>query len=277
MHLGNETTVTEFILVGFSVMPGLGYLFFSVFLIIYVITILGNASIIFAYSLYYCTDNLNNICFTYNSDMTTMDFLDMQFKIQNQQIHTDVYRNMEAKEIEKIIYKHWSILFMDPILSTMDLQKPQLVYRRNYNLGDKLSPSMLPDTNKQTRIDWMTAIGTFNCGANICKCCGFIKKSDQFQSTNTQTIYKNKRKTTRRLKDRVLEHLAFINREHVIENHNAKEQYVTFQVKEIVKLGKRKGDIDNILTKREFNWILTLDTAKPRGLNRECDIKHYIK
>ncbi|OCT72729.1 hypothetical protein XELAEV_18035712mg [Xenopus laevis] len=51
MQSGNETTVTEFILVGFSVIPGLEYLFFSVFLIIYLITILGNASIIFAYSL----------------------------------------------------------------------------------------------------------------------------------------------------------------------------------------------------------------------------------
>ncbi|OCT72730.1 olfactory receptor 1019 [Xenopus laevis] len=54
MHSGNETTVTEFIFTGFSVIPGLEYLFFSAFLIFYVITILGNASIIFAYSL--CSD-----------------------------------------------------------------------------------------------------------------------------------------------------------------------------------------------------------------------------
>ncbi|KAE8593111.1 hypothetical protein XENTR_v10018987 [Xenopus tropicalis] len=51
MHAGNETTVTEFILVGFSVIPGLEYLFITVLLIIYVITVLGNASIIFTYSL----------------------------------------------------------------------------------------------------------------------------------------------------------------------------------------------------------------------------------
>ncbi|KAE8593110.1 hypothetical protein XENTR_v10018986 [Xenopus tropicalis] len=51
MHAGNETTVTEFILVGFSVIPGLEYLIFTVLLIIFVITVLGNASIIFTYSL----------------------------------------------------------------------------------------------------------------------------------------------------------------------------------------------------------------------------------
>uniref|UniRef100_A0A803JJD8 G-protein coupled receptors family 1 profile domain-containing protein n=1 Tax=Xenopus tropicalis TaxID=8364 RepID=A0A803JJD8_XENTR len=54
MHARNETTVTEFILVGFSVIPGLEYLFFTLFLIIYVTTVLGNTAIIFAYSL--CSD-----------------------------------------------------------------------------------------------------------------------------------------------------------------------------------------------------------------------------
>ncbi|OCT72728.1 olfactory receptor 1019 [Xenopus laevis] len=54
MHPGNETTVTEFILVVFTVIPGLEYLFFTLFLIIYVITVLRNTSFIFAYSL--CSD-----------------------------------------------------------------------------------------------------------------------------------------------------------------------------------------------------------------------------
>ncbi|OCT58759.1 hypothetical protein XELAEV_18001722mg [Xenopus laevis] len=164
---------------------------------------------------------------------------------------------------------------LHPVFSTMDLKKPQTVYGRNMK--------------KQTSYNWMTVFGTFKCGATVCKCCGFIKKSNQFQSTSTQKIYKNRErhkmlftllhcgqqyvgKTTRKLKDRVLEHA-----EHVIINDNANEQYMTFQVIEIVKLGKRKGDIDKLLTIREFNWILALDTVKPRGLKRECDIKHYIR
>ncbi|OCT83862.1 hypothetical protein XELAEV_18022001mg [Xenopus laevis] len=96
----------------------------------------------------------------------------------------------------------------------MGLERPQIVYRRSYNLGDKLSLSMLPE--KRSKISWLSVKGTYPCGANICKCCKFIKKSETFQSTVTQKIYKCKsyancrttNVTTRRLKDRALEHLA---------------------------------------------------------------------
>ncbi|OCT72731.1 olfactory receptor 1019 [Xenopus laevis] len=71
MHAANETMITEFILVGFSLVPGLEYLFFSLFLIIYVITILGNTSIIFAYCV--CSDLHTPMYFF----LTNLSFLEM--------------------------------------------------------------------------------------------------------------------------------------------------------------------------------------------------------
>ncbi|OCT76203.1 hypothetical protein XELAEV_18031401mg [Xenopus laevis] len=56
--------------------------------------------------------------------------------------------SMEANEREKIIHKHWAILHMDPILSTIYLKKPQFEYRHSYNLRDRIAPSMLPDKKK---------------------------------------------------------------------------------------------------------------------------------
>ncbi|OCT67028.1 hypothetical protein XELAEV_18038310mg [Xenopus laevis] len=45
---------------------------------------------------------------------------------------------------------------------------------------------------------------------------------------------------------------------------------------EKVKLGKRKGDIDRLLSKKEMKWILLLETVTPRGLNKERDIKSGV-
>lgn len=45
----NETSIKEFILVGFSKAPNIQRLLFVVFLFIYIITVIGNLSIIFAY------------------------------------------------------------------------------------------------------------------------------------------------------------------------------------------------------------------------------------
>ncbi|OCT65638.1 hypothetical protein XELAEV_18041880mg [Xenopus laevis] len=91
-------------------------------------------------------------------------------------------------------------------------------------------------------------------------------------------------KTKRRLKDRVLEHLACISRKdmssaiaaHILDEHGANENFVSFQVKENVRMGKRKGDFDKVLSEREIKWMSTLETVIPQGLNNECDIKYYI-
>ncbi|OCT72343.1 hypothetical protein XELAEV_18035318mg [Xenopus laevis] len=179
------------------------------------------------------------------------------------------------------------------------------LYRRANNLRDKVSPSMLP--NKKDKTNWLNVTGTYKCGANICKCCGFINVSKEIQSTVTKKIYNCRTyancrtsdviylatcrcgkqyvgKTKRWLKDRVLEHLACINRfdvssavaEHVIQEHEANEYFVSFQVIEAVKLGKRKGHIDTLLSKKEVKWMTLLDTVTPYGLNRECEIKNFI-
>ncbi|KAM4703157.1 olfactory receptor 5AR1-like [Rhinophrynus dorsalis] len=49
MYRNNDTTITEFILVGLSDNPDIQVLLFIVFLCIFVITLLGNTAIIFAY------------------------------------------------------------------------------------------------------------------------------------------------------------------------------------------------------------------------------------
>eukprot|EP00079_Xenopus_tropicalis_P011333 XP_002937084.2 PREDICTED: olfactory receptor 5V1-like [Xenopus tropicalis] len=51
MDKGNGTTVTEFILVGISEIPELQFYLFCIFFCIYIITVLGNASIILIYKL----------------------------------------------------------------------------------------------------------------------------------------------------------------------------------------------------------------------------------
>ncbi|OCT59702.1 hypothetical protein XELAEV_18000566mg [Xenopus laevis] len=112
----------------------------------------------------------------------------------------------------------------------------------------------------------------------------FINVSKEIQSTVTKKVYNCRTyancrtsdfiylatcrcgkqyvgKTKRWLKDRVLAHLAFINRLDVIE---------------AVKLGKRKDDRDTMLSKKAVKWMTLLDTVTPNGLNKEFEIKNFI-
>ncbi|OCT98976.1 hypothetical protein XELAEV_18004776mg [Xenopus laevis] len=235
---------------------------------------------------------INNIKKTVSSNRTELltqsrrPQKENQNKRVNKQLRFITVYSSEAKEIQQIILRHWAILRSDPVLlSGLNIERPQFVFRHGYNLSlrDTLSPSMLPE--KRQNKNWLQTVRTYKCGANVCKCCRFIKTSKEIQSTYTGKIYEFNTyvncKTTRRLKDRILEHLACINRKdtasvisaHIIDELGANENFVSFQAIETVKLGKRKGDIDRLLSKRKIKWILLLETVTPWCLNRECDIK----
>ncbi|OCT72735.1 olfactory receptor 5V1 [Xenopus laevis] len=70
MNNGNGTTVTEFILEGLSEIPELQFFLFCIFLCIYIITVLGNASIILIYKF---SPNLRTPMYFYLSNFSLLE------------------------------------------------------------------------------------------------------------------------------------------------------------------------------------------------------------
>lgn len=120
--------------------------------------------------------------------------------------------------------KYLPVLSSDPIYSKI-LSKG----RTASSLGRWLSPSLYISTKAPTH--WLQFIGTFKCGINSCSYCPYIKSGDIVSSVTTGKSHKilsfincNKRfvvyvitcilcpiqyvgRTTRRLKDRLYDHL----------------------------------------------------------------------
>lgn len=165
-------------------------------------------------------------------------------------------------------------------------------------LGGTLSPSLY--NSSKSCSDWLQFKG--------CSCCPHILKGDTIQVTTTDKsakilpfincntrylVYINTCKscqnqyvdqTTRRLLDRLHDHLYDIEKNHntnVARHWNDKHQKgvsnLVIQAIERIVLPARGGDKFRILCKREVYWIFFFNTRKPAGLNFEWDVSHFYK
>ncbi|XP_069083481.1 olfactory receptor 5J3-like [Pleurodeles waltl] len=73
MKAGNQSTVTEFILLGFTNYPELQVIFFLLFLLVYTFTLLGNISLLL---IVWCSANLHTPMYFF---LTQLSFLDLTF------------------------------------------------------------------------------------------------------------------------------------------------------------------------------------------------------
>ncbi|XP_077112938.1 uncharacterized protein LOC143768136 [Ranitomeya variabilis] len=96
--------------------------------------------------------------------------------------------NKEWKNLKDIVYKHWEVLMVDPILRGMLPTQPSIVARRSANLKDLLVHSHYESTrtaNKQ--VNQKELPGLFPCG--LCKGCYNHNKSTTFKNWNGSRTY----------------------------------------------------------------------------------------
>lgn len=175
-------------------------------------------------------------------------------------------------------------------------------------LGSILSPSLFSSTNASKNL--LSFQATFKCGGQGCTYCPFIQKGDTISSastgkthkihsfTNCNTLYviyaitcttcciQYVGRTTRRLKDRLYDHLYDIEKDHATNvarhwNQIHQKDTSSLVIQGIDKIVKplRGGDkfFCSILCKREVRWIFFLNTRRPLGLNYEWDVSNFYQ
>lgn len=214
--------------------------------------------------------------------------------------------SIEFDSIKKIVVKYLPVLSSDPIYSQMLSNGIRTVSRRAPSLGRRLSPSLYTSTKTPTH--WLKFKGTFGCGINSCIYCPFVKKGDTVLSVTTGKTHKIKSfincntwfvvyvitctscpiqyvgRTTRKLRDRLYDHLYDIDRNHPTniarhwnDYHNKDVSSLVIQGMEKIVGPLRGGDKLKILCRQEVHWIFNLNTRKPAGLNFKWDVSHFYE
>lgn len=212
----------------------------------------------------------------------------------------------EFHKIKKIVTKYLPVLSNDHIYSQILNKGIRTVSRKAPSLGGLLSPSLY--ISKKQTAHWLQFKGTYRCGGRSCTYCPFIKGGDTVTSTSTGKSYKiqsfincNTRyivyvitcticsiqyvgRTTRRLRDRLYDHLYDIEKEHAtniarhwVDIHFKDTSSLTIQGIEKIVKPPRGGDKFGILCKQEVRWIFNLNTRRPTGLNFEWDVSHFYQ
>ncbi|OCT82942.1 hypothetical protein XELAEV_18025477mg, partial [Xenopus laevis] len=202
-----------------------------------------------------------------------------------------------SKKFCDILNKHWSVLTMDGTLKAILPSQVQVCYRRSPNLKDLMCHSHYGPKKTMDRIN-----GSYPCGE--CNMCNQIQRKEKFQDRFGKEwsiwIYINCKSqgviyciecpcnlkyvgvTTQMLKHRMQKHCSTIRNadndikiertlstvaQHFREFHNSDPKKLSFWAIEQVKLGIRKGNLEQELLKRESQWIFKLNTVSPHGIN----------
>eukprot|EP00079_Xenopus_tropicalis_P034390 XP_017948161.1 PREDICTED: uncharacterized protein LOC108646244 [Xenopus tropicalis] len=212
----------------------------------------------------------------------------------------------QYNRIKKIINNNLNILRTDPILRQILDKGCRYATRRTETLKNKLSPSLIKaDTVTKT---WLATNGMYRCGSRQCITCNFVLKTQSFTSFMTNKTYKinhyincntknviyllmctkcNKQyigQTSRKLKDRIREHILNITNEHsktTVAKHFAECSNRSLSCLSVIGIDKvlpniRGGDITQALTKKETKWVFYMQTRQPNGLNYEYDVTCYV-
>lgn len=214
--------------------------------------------------------------------------------------------NIQHRQIEQILRKHWHILQEDKVLGPVLPPRPHVIYRKAANLATKLTSSAI-DEPKTIKIPDLK--GFFRCGRCFgCKhTCPTERKSTTFKSNQTNLTYKWKDtitcnttgvvymldcpcglqyigRTIRNLKTRIYEHVYNIKRGlethsvslHFKEAHNSDPKFLRFWGIDQVKPNWRGALKIRALSKLESKWIYSMQTLNPRGLNVEFDLNCFL-
>ena len=210
----------------------------------------------------------------------------------------------EFNGIKSIVNKYLPILYGDTTYQHILEKGIKTVSRRAPTLGSKLSPSLFQSHN--TSMNWLQFQGTFKCGTNGCRYCKLIKTGQHVHSCSSEKSFPIKHfincntkfviyvigcsicklqyvgRTTRRLKDRLRDHLYDIDKNHDTNvarhwniTHCKDISSLTVQGMEKMITPIRGGDKFRNLCRREVFWIFSLHTRIPRGLNFEWDVSHF--
>lgn len=212
----------------------------------------------------------------------------------------------EFNQIRKIVTKYLPILYNDAAFNNILSKGIKVVSRRAPTLGNSLSPSLV--VSEQRKANWLNFKGNYKCGKKGCNYCSHIKKGKQVQSCtngkvfniasfiicNTQFIIyvitcdicqiQYVGRTTRRLRDRLYDHLYDIEKDrltnvakHWIFAHQKDVTSLHIQGIEKIVTPTRGGDRFQLLCKRKVYWIFSLNTRIPLGLNFEWDVSYFYE
>ena len=213
----------------------------------------------------------------------------------------------QYREVENIFSTHWHVLSMDKTLAPILPSKPGFIYRRASNIADRVVRKVLdPPSRPATFWD---RDGFFAC--KKCRACkeasrpvgavaNFISTSNHKEFTIKEFITCNSDhvvyalqcpcgliyigRTKRQMKIRIAEHV--VNILNGYKDHNVSLHFKLFHSKD--PRGLKFWGIDHLkpewrgsnlvrdLSKRETQWIFSVDTLSPRGLNVDLDINCFI-
>lgn len=217
--------------------------------------------------------------------------------------------NIQHKQFEKIVQKHWPILKLDRTLGPVLPDRPLFIYKRAPSLRDRLAPGVIdPPVYPVNRMLGFLN-GFYACGH--CPACkqarNNVKKRKEFVAFATGKNYKIKDlitcntagvvymlqcecgyqyvgRTSRPLHVRVGEHVNNIKRG--LRTHNVSKHFRLFHNRSpaglkfwgIEKVTKhwRGGNFIRQLSRRESFWVFETKVGVPLGLNVEFDLNCFI-
>ncbi|OCT86394.1 hypothetical protein XELAEV_18020076mg [Xenopus laevis] len=214
-----------------------------------------------------------------------------EYKIEAKKLCTTT---VKSREIRHIVSKHWHILQQDTTLNQAIGDQPLITFRQSRNLRDSLTHSHYVPPASST---WLSnrIKGCHKCGK--CVACPFIKrmysfirKTDNcehhikdFINCNTEGVIYMLRcecgmdyigKTIRQLKWRVMEHVGDVRNKrntsvanHINEIHAGDTKVMHFMGIEKINHTTRVGDLDKKLLCKEAEWIYSMKSRAPLGLN----------
>ena len=218
--------------------------------------------------------------------------------------------NIQYRQFEKIVNKHWEVLKKDKVLGTVLPAHPRFIYRKAPSLRDVVAPGVIdpPPPFKENRI-FNFLSGFYACGrCQSCKQCKFnIKKRKEFTSFSTKKSYTIKNlitcntegviymlecdcglqyigRTSRSLAVRVGEHVNNIKNgfryhsvsRHFKQYHNKNPKCLKFWGLEKVNRHWRGGNYTRHISQRESFWIFEAKVLTPEGLNVDFDLNCFI-
>ncbi|CAJ0960814.1 unnamed protein product [Ranitomeya imitator] len=215
-------------------------------------------------------------------------------------------------EVRDILYKHWKVLQLDPILAQYIPSKPAVTYRRSPNIRDSLVHSHY--VNKKNDNPFGSRGPKWGCRpCGSCVACPNVERCTVFSSadgnktynilhpitcTTTAVIYcascpcelKYVGLTSRELRRRVREHVLDIKAaqtaidiqslktvpKHFKLFHQCDSSLLRVRGIDHIVLNTRGGDIKKRLAQIEAKWIYRLNTLAPHGLNEQMSFSAYL-
>lgn len=216
----------------------------------------------------------------------------------------------QSKDVVKILNKHWDVLRLDPVLSTILPTQPRVVFRRAPTIANKVVRSYI-DPPKPRRENTLgePLNGFFSCGK--CMACRTstqrTRKTVEFGTNDTTQRYKIRSfitcktthavyliqcpcglqyvgRTSRSLAIRWREHIYNVKKgvlthslsAHYAEKHHSDPSSMIFCGIDVIKKHWRGNNLIRELSKLETSWIFHLNTSHPFGLNIELDINCFL-